>query len=347
MLLSDNSLMIRTSDPRWDMAASALTNGATDTYFTAAYHNLCEAAGDGTGIAMLTDCGGPELFVAGMRVDIPGTNRWDIQSCNGYGGPLASAESSRNALERAWGEWIDAGRTAGAVAAFFRMHPLVENVRWLPADATVRADRDTVYVPLERGVADAWERAGSRHRNMVSRARKTGATIEWNTSDLWDSFVPLYRSAMTRLSAPSRLNFGSEYFATLKTMRGVEIVGTTDSDGLVSAAIFLFGPRWAHYHLAARREGAPNFAGNFLVQAGIERAGELRLDGVHLGGGVTPQHDDPLLRFKRSVGGELRQFHTARVVIDAAAFNSLSEAASSVAAAKWLLPYRHPAARTV
>ena len=137
--------------------------------------------------------------------------------------------------------------------AFFRMHPLVENVQWLPADAVVRADRETVYVPLDRGIADAWERAGSRHRNMVNRGRKTGTTIEWNTPALWDTFVPLYRSAMGRLSAPSRLNFGSEYFATLRMIPGAEIVGTTDSDGLVSAAIFLFGPRWAHYHLAARR----------------------------------------------------------------------------------------------
>ncbi len=347
MLLSDNSLMMRTTDPRWDAAASALTNDATDTYFTTAYHTLCEVAGDGIGVATLADCGGRQLFVPGMRVAIPGTDRWDIQSCNGYGGPLASPGSPTRALDRGWREWIEASRTEGAVAAFFRMHPLVENVQWLPADAVVRADRETVYVPLDRGIADAWERAGSRHRNMVNRGRKTGTTIEWNTPALWDTFVPLYRSAMGRLSAPSRLNFGSEYFATLRMIPGAEIVGTTDSDGLVSAAIFLFGPRWAHYHLAARREDAPNFAANLLVQAGIERAAKLELAGVHLGGGVTHQHDDPLLRFKRSVGGETRQFHTARVVIDVAAFNSLSAAASSVDAANWLLPYRHPSARPI
>lgn len=344
MQSSDVRLELTAASPSWDTALAALAGRDTDVYFSAAYHRLCEADGDGIGVASLMKDGNSGLFIPGMRAPIPNTDRWDLQSCNGYSGPLGGPHTSPESLTAMWNAWIKSRKDDGAVAAFFRMHPLLDNVQWLPPNASVHEDRETVYVPLEEGVDELLRNASSRHRNMLNRGAKAGAEVRWAGSvhAMWDNFASIYSVAMTRLAAPSRLKFSASYFEALRKLGCADIAGIVDADGLVSGAVFLFGFRWAHYHLAARRKDAPNFAANVLIQAGIERAARLGLDGVHLGGGVTRGADDSLLRFKSSIGGEIRRFSVARVIIDPVAFASMSSPAAGTDAVNWLLPYRHP-----
>src|SRR5207253_1064519 len=109
--------------------------------------------------------------------EIPGSGRasdaplWDLQTCNGYGGPIAATVPGEEAVEQVWKEWRELTRASGGVAAFFRLHPLLGNERLLPRDAMVRIDRPTVHVDLSRGLAAAWKDATSQHRNMVRKAR--------------------------------------------------------------------------------------------------------------------------------------------------------------------------------
>jgi len=328
-------------DASWDDEVSQLCGGTPDVYFSAAYHHLHEIAGDGAATASIVGDGDGRLIVPGLRVPIPGTDCWDLQSCNGYGGPLAHARAVPSTLGPAWKEWAEESRSTGGVAGFFRLHPLLDNARWLPADAVVRDDRSTVYVPLAAGLKSVWAQADSRHRNMVNRGRRSGPPPEWNSEFAWESFPHLYCTAMERVNAPARLRFGIPHFSFLRSMPGVDLVSVTDDAGVVAAAIFLFGARWAHYHLAARRPDAANYVGNVILQAGIERACMKGLDGLHLGGGVTSADEDPLLRFKRSLGGELRPFRIARVVCNQSVFERLATQAGP-GASDWLLPYRRP-----
>lgn len=338
--------MASSSDPVWDIHADSLSGASADPYFSAAYHHLHELCGEGAAIAVAAGDSDTTLLIPGMRVPIPGTGRWDLQSCNGYGGPLTSEDANPAVLARAWREWADWSRSAGGVAAFFRLHPLVDNARWLPPDAVVREDRRTVYVSLRDGPDKAFARATSRHRNMVSRGGRMAPLPEWNGADAWDAFPVMYRTAMDRLRAPSRLQFGSSYFARLRSIPAAQIVSLQDESGIAAAAVFLLGSQWGHYHLSARRADAPNFTGNVLLQAGLERAAALGLQGLHLGGGITPDENDQLLRFKQSLGGEMLHFRTARVIADTAAFESMAARAGSNADG-WMLPYRHPSVGVV
>ena len=76
----------------------------------------------------------------------------------------------------------------------------------------------------------------------------------------------------------------------------------------------------------------------------LERAADLGLEALHLGGGATVSPDDPLLKFKRSFGGRRLPFQVARVTADVARFNALIRAweAKEGAPPKWLLGYRQP-----
>jgi hypothetical protein len=330
----------------WRSALERFGPSLADVYFSHDYHDLYERNGDGRAVCFAADVAGAQLLVPGLRVSLPHPNSAvaDLQSCNGYGGPLAPPAADSVFLERAWASFREAARGERIVATLFRLHPLLGNRRCLPADAVIRRERKTVFVDLTRGPTAAWEAADSRHRNMVSKARRAGAEVTWNAAGNWDAFVALYRPAMARLHAPSALNFSDAYFAALRQLADAEVAILEDEAGPAAGAVFLHGATFAHYHLAARRSDAPSFATNMVLQSAVERAAARGLAGMHLGGGTTNATDDPLLRFKRSMSTTLLDYEVALVVCDEPAYRSLLESWSSRAgkAPSWLLGYRQP-----
>ena len=330
----------------WTTALSELGPDCADVYFSPQYHALHLHEADVQLRCFEARDGDARLLVPGVRTPLPAPDesRADLQSCNGYGGPLAHPGADPRFLDAAWSAWKQAARADGIVAALFRLHPLVENQRWLPPDGVIRRERNTVYVDLDQGLEAAWQKSESRHRNMVSRARRDGCTVTWSASDGWAAFIALYRAAMERLNAPASLRFSDGYFAALQRYDATELATFSDDHGLASAAVFLWGPQHGHYHLSARRADAPNYATNFVLQAAIERAAERGLRGLHVGGGTTNDAGDPLLRFKRSVGGRLLDFHVALVVSDEEEYRDLvtRRAARGGGTPTWLLGYRQP-----
>ena len=319
-----------------DDAWQAVLDPTTDVYFGPAYHALHQTSSSTPCCFTLVD-GSNQLLVAGMRTTIDGSDAFDLQTCNGYGGPLARGDSKF--LAEAWAAWKLAAKRERIVAALFRLHPLLDQRPWLPPDATVRHERETVFVDLTDGLEAAWNRADGRHRNMVQRARREGASVQSDPAG-WPAFITLYRAAMDRLGAAESLRFSDTYFSRLCAHGSVELLSLSDARGVASAAVMLWGPQWGHYHLAARRHDAPNYAANLVLQVAIERAQQRGLSGIHLGGGTTNASDDSLLRFKRSLGGRAQPFHVARVIADPEAFEAL--VARRGGSPTWLLGYRQP-----
>lgn len=335
----------------WRTALSELPADTQDVYFTPEYHGLHVANGDGEAFSTLLQDKEQTLIVPGLRVPVPPTlthdpiaNFFDIQSCNGYGGPVASENVTREFLERAWNEWRRTSAKEGIVAAFFRLHPLLQNERWLPTDARVIPDRKTVFVDLTGGPDLAWKNAGSRHRNMVNKGRREGVVVQWDAPDGWMKFERLYAQAMERVCAPGSLRFSPAYFARLRSLPGVELACVRKSGQFQAASVFLFGSRWAHYHLSARRQESDNTLTNCILQDAIHRAADRGLAGIHLGGGRTPSSDDSLLKFKLGVGGKCLDFRVALVISDTSAFSNLCHHWQTKTGQRplWLLGYRQP-----
>lgn len=328
----------------WRAALREFGPAGGDVYFQPEYHRLHEVNGDGIPAAWMMRDGEHKLLVAGLRTNIPSSLHWDLQTCNGYGGPLANEEADPGFLAAAWDAWRAAAGAEGCVAAFLRLHPLLDNQRWLPAGSPVREDRATVFVPLAGDSEAALEAADVRHRNPVSKARREGMEVRWNQTEDWRDFAGLYARAMERAAAASSLRFSPGYFTELAGWPAAVLGAVRIAGRLVAGAVFLFGDGWAHYHLAAREADAPSAAANLLLQAGLELAADRGLAGMHLGGGRTPAADDGLLRFKRHLGGEVRCFRVGLVVALADEFAALTAAWAARAGAKpgWLLGYRQP-----
>lgn len=344
--------MLRTEtlldEAAWEDKIASFPLECQDVYFTRQYHHMHSAAGLVQAHAVVVERDGEKLFVPGLRTAIQGEagqpDRWDLQTCNGYGGPLASENASSRFLEAAWSAWRRQVASRGCVAAFFRLHPLLQNDRWLPADATVRRDRMTVYVDLSAGVAPAWQRADSRHRNMVTKGQREHVRVEWDNAQAWDDFELLYRQAMERLGAAPALRFSSEYFARMRRLPGAALASVRKEGRLAAAACFMFGRCWAHYHLSARQPDSGNHLTNCILQSAFERAAELGLRGAHLGGGRTDSPSDELLKFKLRTGGTMMEFKIALVVSNAAEYHALLTHWRGQVGRdpQWLLGYRQP-----
>jgi hypothetical protein len=330
------------SPARWRAALRELA--PSDVYFTHELHALHEANGEGIAFACLARDGERLLFVPGIRSQIPeAPGLSDVQSCNGYAGPLSSTEDPAF-LAMAWQALRAELAAAGVVSVFLRLHPLLENARLLPDWARLRADRPMVYVPLDAGREAAFAAADSRHRNMVRKARREGVEVLWNAPGCWERFQALYVAAMDRLDAPDRLRFGPAMFEGLAAQPWAEVAEVGGGGRTLSAAVFLFGERWAHYQFAARDPGAGNHLASAVLDAALDRAFERGLLGLHTGGGRTTAPDDALLRFKRSLGGRLVDYQVALCVTDEAAYERLVAEWTAAAgrAPVWLTGYREP-----
>jgi hypothetical protein len=338
-------MTIKLTNAAWKQALDALPAPCRDVYFSPEYYSMHVANSEGVALCSLLQEGNASLLVPGLRVAIDGQpGLFDLQTCNGYGGPVASPAADASFLVRAWEMWRSAMAAEGIVAAFFRLHPLLDNARWLAPEVDLVPNRETVYIDLTIGLEAVWRAADTRHRNMVNRARRSGTQVRWDVPLDWDDFPDFYAAAMERLNAPSSLRFSRAYFTVLRTLPGVALAAIRDVEGLVAASIFLYSSQWSHYHLSARRADAPNYAMNCLLQAGMEQAVTQGAIGMHLGGGVTPSPSDPLLRFKQSLGGRKARFDVARVVTDPVQFSRLIEAwiAQTGLQPGWLLGYRQP-----
>ena len=314
-----------------------------DVYFTPEYHNLHVANQEGQGVCFYMTDGQHALMVMGMLMPISDIF-FDLQTCNGYGGPITTKSVPQSFLFEAWAVWKDACKSSGIIAAFFRLHPLLELGKNLPSDALVRYDRQTVSVDLTIGIPQIWSNADSRFRNRVTKAKKNGVSVEWNTKACWEFFPDLYLEAMKRLSASQNLCYNREYFKLLQETKFASVAGIFQAGNLVSGAVFLLGNKFAHYHLGARKEDSDSFLMNALFQAGLEKAAEAGKSALHFGGGRTSVQDDSLLRFKKRLGGELLFFSISVVICSLDKFKLLCDKRNVDAANKseWLLPYRQP-----
>ena len=253
---------------------------------------------------------------------------FDIEAAYGYGGPLANTDAADflGEAQRAFDQWC---ADQGVVAEFLRLHPLLENQRWLSPKVELVYDRETVAMGLAG--TDGTEAnplpANAAARNMLQRARKLGVRVtEYSARQVFERFARLYLTTMDRLNADEFYYFDDDYFSRLRKLveeSGFLLVAEQDDEWL-AAAVFLQGSTWLHYHLSAadytkRVPGAVNLLLFTAAQIGSQQG----LKGLHLGGGTTRSPEDSLLRFKGSMADRRHSFYIGKRVHNPEAYNWL------------------------
>lgn len=345
---SSQVLVLAASDPhdrsRWDDIVDHAP--ISDVYYRSGYACASEAAGHGKAIGVL-------LATQRIRVLMPllvrplselpfaaGEPGFDAATPYGYGGLLPLSHTERpaqaevHALLDAFQQWC---RDAGIISCLIRLHPLLEQDRWLgqghwPQQATLLRYRlPTVAVDLVPWDSTR-QRIAGLHRNRraaLNDARRCLRT-SWSGSEVplpeaLALFQPIYEHRMASLNASSYYFFPFEYYASLaeRLSNNLAVALTWLDEKLVGAAIFLVDRQFAHYHLTgSNEEGRKYEADTMLVNAGAHWARQRGCRFLHLGGGGD---SNGLYRYKRSFGGDVYRYSTLDVIADELRYRDLVE----------------------
>lgn len=269
--------------------------------------------------------------------DVPAGNSYvDVATPYGYGGPLvldpqgADLTEHMQAFDRAYRSWCEAERIA---SEFVCLHPLLDNLGAVAAGGTAVpvAEKQIVYIDLAPSEEILWGAISRGTRSSIRHARRAGVSVDRVHPDAahLEAFQRLYLATMDRRGAAARWRFPPSYFAAC-----VERLGPNGSalffarcEGELAAAYLLLNDeRTAYYHFGASDprwfDRRPNNLLMFETMLWAKRKGLAR---YHLGGGVTANENDSLLRFKSSFGGCRALLYTYGRVLHAEVYRRLCD----------------------
>lgn len=305
----------------WKCAWAKLPAERRDVYFLPEYLLAYEAEGHGEAYCALATTGDAVWMYPYLRCAIPLADKYlagkvfyDIQSPYGYGGPAVNeAGEDKIFLGAAWqhfSEWCVSNHIVGE---FCRFHPLIENHLWTPGEMQVLEDRQTVSMDLNSYPSAIWNDSFFRsHRHMIRKAEREKYVFETATAAgemPW--FAEKYAYTQDLLGANSETRFSGAYFKTLvKGLGDKAWLGIVKKEGeAVTAVLVLEGAQFAHSHLMVYLcEGPARGMTNCLYHGVALEAARRGLQLLHMGGGKTPDAEDPLLRFKVSLGPDRHVF---------------------------------------
>jgi serine/alanine adding enzyme len=306
-----------------------------DIYFAPEYGDAVAAHEDADWLLATTEDG--QILLPCLRRRVRSTSLGedcvDVVSPYGYSGVWAAEGVSLRDLTNFRRSYRDLMVKQHAVSEFLRLSPLVPTVsaiRAMDPGAQISESGVTVVVDLTTGEQGYWSALEGRARTAVRKARRLGyeGVVRIATSadaSPASEFRRLYAQTMVRAKASSYYDFTDDYYRRLLEGLGPSLLMAevrNASGVVVAAALLMHWGHFLHYHLSGSDwEAARDGANNLLIDAAAAWGLANGVHRFHLGGGA--RGDDPLLKFKRSFGGELLRFHTSRCVFDQVAYDVL------------------------
>ena len=356
--------LLAADSPDWD---ARLERVARDIYHTAGYHRYAAASGSGEPFLVVVgdDARGvawPYLLrrvstIAGLE----GSDATDVDSVYGYPGPLAwGCGPGDPFIAAAWHEIRNVWRSQGAIAAFTRFHPLLDNVALArgfegAGDDSIVAGGPTVSIDCTLDDDAALTGYARVLRQEIAKGRQAGLVTE--PDETWsevDAFVRLYAETMARNRAPSAYDVTTDDVIRLRdALDGHLHLLVTRLDGNVAGAQLFFEFQGiVHAHLVGTDEGQRRLSPlKVMLDDARLWARERGNRVLHLGGGRGGR-EDSLLAFKGRFSPRRHEFHTGRWILDPDRYAQLVEMQATHAAAAslvradagWFPAYRAPLA---
>lgn len=260
----------------------------------------------------------------------------DIATPYGFGGPLLAhpeREGSAQLLRdfdahlRAWGV------AEGLPAEFVCLHPLLGNAEAVQASgiADPVPTKEVVVIDLSPSIEQLWSAVSRGTRSSIQRARREGVEVGRVAPDraALEVFQRLYLATMARVGAAQRWLFPDAYFRECVEQLGEEgsaLFFARLGDEVAAAYLLIYDERTAYYHFGASDERwlalRPN---NLLMYETMLWAKGRGCARYHLGGGVSSDENDSLLRFKSSFGGGRTPLYTYGRILNADVYRELCD----------------------
>ena len=310
--------------------------GGYDVYHLPEYHALAEAMGEGTAYLFAYQEGDftialPLLLRAVDRVsglESAGAGWFDATSVYGYAGPACSHNAiPASVVERFQAALRTALRDRRVVGVFSRLHPLLEQAAPLAGLGEHAVLWQTVSIDLTLPPEAQFARYRKNHREGIGKLVRKGLTVVHDTTWRYaDVFQKIYHETMRRVGASPAYFFPPEYFARLRELLAghVHLFAVLLEDRPICAALMFENQGIVQYHLSGTCDTARKLSPVKLLLDGVRQWGNGRGKRFfHLGGGMTPKPDDPLLHFKMGFSDRAHDFAVWRWIIMPDAYRDL------------------------
>ncbi len=272
----------------------------------------------------------------------------DVTSVYGYAGPLASARLSEE-TRAGWLAFLDDYcREQAVVAAFSRLHPLLNQISLLEGYGEVAQVGWTLSLDLGLSEEQQWGGFRRNHRQDIKKLKSLGVTCEQEGVEQLDEFIAMYYDTMDRVSASSNYYFSKDYFVRLlEDMAEVAHLFMCRDHGVaVAGGIFTLCQGICQWYFSGSRsgyEGPP--PAKMLFEAGRVWAKARGAHTLHLGGGVGSKRDS-LYHFKRGFTEQEHEYavwqHVIRPEVYEELYRRQCEKAGGEPAEAFFPSYRHP-----
>jgi hypothetical protein len=245
---------------------------------------------------------------------------WDIITPYGYGGPLYSSTDEASLAQLITG-FLESFHTychkQRIVSEFARLHPLLDNYRFLPETNKV-FHHETVYIDLRQSERDLWKEIRKGHKSSVKKALRFQVKVirdeDWKYIK---QFHKLYTETMRRQQASPPYFFPLSFFEdTLELLeQHASLFVALHDEKVVTAAIFMHYGDYVQYHFSGSDANSLHLCTNHLLIYEVAKwAQEQGAQFFHLGGGLQP--NDSLFIFKSGFSSKRAPFYTYRRIHD-------------------------------
>jgi hypothetical protein len=310
-----SSSILNSSNDSWDDYLRRFPVTTQHLHYTAAYHRLMTANGDGEAQLFVFEEGENLYFYPFMLRTVPSIgdamppkNYHDIASVFGYTGPQV-LRSDPGFCEKARQSLDDYLRSIDCISELVRFDPVLANHSVVAGSSYHLVDvKPYVYVSLTYP-EDMLQRYDDRLRTYIKRAeRRFGHIRITNTDDLLlDSFFNLYRDHMRTICAAEYYLFSPPYFRALSQLikTNGHLFYLEENGQIIAGLLFLEHNALAYYHHGARDTqcSQSSLANKYLFHKAFEYYHQQGIRVCLLGGGIGNSPGDPLLRFKKAYGG--------------------------------------------
>jgi len=254
---------------------------------------------------------------------------YDIISPYGYGGPFIVNNGKIND-ERFKDGFLEEFNKfcigSSIITEFCRLHPILENYKFLTGKLDIQKRNETVYIDITQEINAIWKDIRKGHKSSIKKARKNNVEIiEDKTFEYLEDFLKLYYLTMNKRGAKSYYYFPRALFKnTIKFLNGnVKLFIARYNSKIISASLFMHYGDYIHYHFSS---SDPDYlhlcANNLLIYKVALWAKEKGFKFFHLGGGVDAP-EDSLFRFKSGFSNNRSTFFTYNRVYNKSVYEFL------------------------
>lgn len=255
-------------------------------------------------------------------VPIAHSERVDVETAWGYGGPLiASSNNVRDNL-RFWAQRLR--EEVKPVAEFVRFHPFLNVGSFVDYFDMLTYNRHVILVDLQRSRDERWRSYSDSTKNCIRKASKTLKIQRLGPND-GALFQDLYEVGLERNAATENYFFEPDFYTRLLGSSWASAWLASDDNGAAAVACFLHGDApICHYHLAGGNALSRRANAHYLLleSAFVEYA-ELGYRYMCLGGGRTTDATDPLLCFKKKFSQLSLPYYVGGNIYDLEAYGRL------------------------